>query len=186
MHPDECHGPERVGWLILRTNRNAIMKHLPILAFVSFLLIQACSQQPSTNATAEANDSISGWYGEQFEVGKVMTAAELAALPHDQLGQEVTVEGTILECCRKKGCWMTVDLGEGKEMRVSFKDYGFFVPLNADGRAITMKGFAYLDTIDVDMIRHFAEDAGKSKEEIEAITEPEYELSFEATGVHIK
>lgn len=163
------------------------MRYIPIIGLWAFLFIQSCSQQATSEAGADTGtDSISGWYGEQFEVGPAVTAAQLAAVPHDQLGQELIVEGTILECCRKKGCWMTIDLGDGKEMRVSFKDYGFFVPLHADGRAVTMKGIAYLDTIDVDMLRHFAEDAGKSKEEIEAITQPEYELGFEATGVLIK
>ncbi len=81
---------------------------------------------------------------------------------------------------------MTIDMGEGKSMRVTFKDYGFFVPLNADGHVATLKGAASVDTVDVETLRHFAEDAGKSKEEIEAITEPEYELTFEATGVLIK
>ncbi|MCF8258253.1 MAG: DUF4920 domain-containing protein [Flavobacteriales bacterium] len=163
------------------------MKHLPILAFAAFFIFQSCSQQPATDATADATaDSLSGWYGEEFAIAEVMPASALAAIPHEELGKEVVIETTIVECCRKKGCWMTVDMGEGSPMRVSFKDYGFFVPLNADGRSATLKGFAYLDTIDVDMLRHFAEDAGKSKEEIEAITEPEYELGFEATGVLIK
>jgi hypothetical protein len=49
-----------------------------------------------------------------------------------------------------------------------------------------MKGYATVDTVDVEMLRHFAEDAGKSQDEIDAITEPEYELTFEATGVLIK
>jgi hypothetical protein len=60
------------------------------------------------------------------------------------------------------------------------------VPLVSDGRTALMRGTAYIDTIDVDMLRHFAEDAGQTQEEIDAITQPEIEWSFEATGVYIR
>ena len=36
------------------------------------------------------------------------------------------------------------------------------------------------------MLRHYAEDAGKTEEEIMTITEPEYVLSFTANGVIIQ
>jgi hypothetical protein len=78
---------------------------------------------------------------------------------------------------------MNVDLGDGKQMMVRFKDYGFFVPLDAGGRTVVMEGVAFREVLSVDMLRHYAEDGGKSKEEIEKITEPETRLSFEASGV---
>jgi hypothetical protein len=42
---------------------------------------------------------------------------------------------------------------------------------------------AYVDTISVADQKHYLEDANASKEEIDAITEPEINLSFLATGV---
>jgi len=36
------------------------------------------------------------------------------------------------------------------------------------------------------LLRHYAEDAGKSEEEIMTITEPEYVLTFTADGVIIQ
>ncbi len=71
-------------------------------------------------------------------------------------------------------------------MRVTFKDYGFFVPLDSKGREVVMQGKAYADTVTVDMLKHYAEDAGKSQEEIDAITEPEVANAFEATGVLVE
>ena len=97
----------------------------------------------------------------------------------------VKLKATILEVCQKKGCWMNVDLGNGKTMMVRFKDYGFFVPKDANGRTAIMDGKAFREVITVDMLRHYAEDAGKSKEEIEKITADEERLSFEASGVLI-
>ena len=49
-----------------------------------------------------------------------------------------------------------------------------------------MEGVAKLDTVEVDVLKHYAEDAGKSQDEIDAITEPEIKLAFEAVGVKIK
>ena len=92
--------------------------------------------------------------------------------------------GKINEVCSTKGCWMRLDL-EGEEVMVRFKDYGFFMPLNATGEVV-INGKAFIDEISVNDLRHFAEDAGKSKEEIEAITKPETTYSFLADGVLLK
>ncbi len=93
--------------------------------------------------------------------------------------------GKINEVCSKKGCWMTLDMGNDKEVMVRFKDYGFFMPLNAEGEVV-VNGKAYVEETSVDELRHYAEDAGKSKEEIAAITEPKFEYKFLADGVLLK
>ena len=46
-----------------------------------------------------------------------------------------------------------------------------------------MHGKAYYQITSLDELRHYAEDAGKSAEEIAAITEPKKELRFLASGV---
>jgi hypothetical protein len=71
-------------------------------------------------------------------------------------------------------------------MRVTFKDYGFFIPTNSQGFPITIEGIATLTETDVETLRHYAEDQGKSKEAIEAITAPKKEITFEASGALIK
>lgn len=103
----------------------------------------------------------------------------------DSLATKVT--GKVKEVCQKKGCWMTIvsDDPSKPEMRVTFKDYAFFMPKDLTGKTVVVDGYAYVETTPVDVLRHYAEDAGKSKEEIEAITEPKREVSFEASGVLI-
>ena len=96
------------------------------------------------------------------------------------------LEARIITCCKKKGCWMDLDLENGESMKVRFKDYEFFVPKDADGRTAVVEGVAKIETVDVETLRHYAEDAGKSEEEIAAITEPQRSYSFEAVGVIIK
>ncbi|WP_400080589.1 DUF4920 domain-containing protein [Winogradskyella sp. R77965] len=91
----------------------------------------------------------------------------------------------INEVCSAKGCWMTLDMDGENEVMVKFKDYGFFMPLNAEGEVV-VNGKAFVSEVSVEELRHYAEDAGKSKEEIEAITEPKRTYSFEADGVLLK
>lgn len=172
------------------------MKKFTILFFAAFL-IYACnsganSEQngieeiESSDSTATSNND--GW----MERGEFITAdgaIDIESFKKEVEGKETfetKIETKIMSCCQKKGCWMKVDLGDGEEMRVTFKDYGFFVPLDAAGKTVIMEGKAYYDTTSVDMLRHYAEDAGESPEEIAKITEPKLELAFEATGVLLK
>ena len=77
---------------------------------------------------------------------------------------------------------MKLDMGDGKVVRVTFKDYGFFMPLDATGEVV-VNGKAYVAETSVDDLKHYAEDAGKTVEEIAEITSPERTFSFEADGV---
>lgn len=99
------------------------------------------------------------------------------------------IEANVSEVCQMKGCWMyltSVKNEDSPKTMVRFKDYGFFVPKDISGRTVIIEGMAYRDITPVDELRHYAEDAGKSKEEIEAITEPKEELKFMASGVLLK
>lgn len=126
--------------------------------------------------------------------GDSTVTAEGAIEPQEFLAQmagkdslKTKVKATIIEACKKKGCWMTLDMEDGEEMLVRFRDYGFFVPTEGvDGKTVIIDGFAFTDTVSVAELRHYAEDANKSEEEIAAITEPEIGINFEATGVIVE
>ena len=96
---------------------------------------------------------------------------------------DTKVKLKVNEVCQAKGCWMTADLGDGNEVRVTFKDYGFFMPKNIAGEEVIVNGKAFVKEMPVEELRHYAEDAGKSKEEIDAITEPERTYALVADGV---
>lgn len=82
---------------------------------------------------------------------------------------------------------MDVKLPDGSGMKVRFVDYGFFVPTEGlEGRTAILQGRASKEVITEAMRRHYAHDAGKSKEECEAIKGDVNELSFLAEGVLIK
>lgn len=90
------------------------------------------------------------------------------------------------EVCQAKGCWMTLNLEDGNEIMVKFKDYGFFMPKDIAGKEVVINGKAFVNEVSVDEQRHYAEDAGKTKEEIALIIEPKKTYSFEADGVLLK
>jgi hypothetical protein len=76
----------------------------------------------------------------------------------------------VLEVCPNKGCWLKLELPDGQQATVKMKDYGFFVPLAAKGKTVVIDGTVALKTTPVSELKHFAEDAKKSKAEIDAIT----------------
>jgi hypothetical protein len=97
---------------------------------------------------------------------------------------DVTFKAKVVSVCQSKGCWMRVDVGE-QEAMVKFKDYAFFMPKDLAGQEVVIQGKAFVAEVSVDEQRHYAEDAGKSEEEVLAITEVEKTLSFESSGVLI-
>jgi len=98
----------------------------------------------------------------------------------------VQFESNIKSVCKKKGCWMKMELAGDDNSFVKFKDYGFFVPLNADNSLAIVSGKAFVDVVSVDELKHYAKDGGKSSAEIAKITKPEVTYSFLASGVYIK
>jgi hypothetical protein len=95
-------------------------------------------------------------------------------------------EGEIVESCQTMGCWMTVKNAIGDTNRVNMLDHDFFVPKQGlAGLHCRVHGHIERDTVSVEMRKHYALDAGKSQDEIDAINEPSFELSFVAYGVEI-
>ncbi len=126
---------------------------------------------------------IQSLFGEKF------TATETKDFIDDKdlinLQGNIQIKGEIKSTCKMKGCWMELDVAE-KTIFVRFKDYGFFVPKEgAEGKLAVVNGKLSIDTLSVAQLKHYAEDAGKSKEEISLIDKEEITMSFLAEGVII-
>lgn len=147
------------------------------------LLIVALLVSASFGAFAQSTAS---YHGKKISEKGALPATQLAVKMGDKDKMPAKVEGTVESVCKMKGCWMNVKTGDGQVMRVSFKDYGFFVPKDIVGKTVVMEGTAETTTTPVSELRHYAQDAGKSKEEIEKITEPEKALTFVADGVIVR
>lgn len=78
---------------------------------------------------------------------------------------------------------MKLERASGEPVMVKFKDYGFFMPQDIVGKTVVLEGVAKVNETSVERLKHFAEDAGKSKEEIAKITQPKKDIVIVADGV---
>lgn len=141
----------------------------------------------STSTMEEASMAPMAYFGSEISEDGAINVASIQEKMGDADSVRVKVEGTVDKVCQVKGCWMTMAYNdEGESMRVSFKDYGFFVPKDIDGKTAVIDGYAYIETTSVEDLRHYAEDAGQSEEDIAAIVDPKTELTFVADGVIVK
>jgi len=127
-------------------------------------------------------------FGDKILADKALTKEQmLAKYKTMKKGDTIAVKfkSKINSVCKKKGCWMKMDLANNSESFVRFKDYGFFVPLNADNSEAIVSGRAFVDEISVAELQHYAKDGGKSQAEIDKITQPKITYAFQADGVLI-
>lgn len=129
--------------------------------------------------------SATGNFGEIITVDNAFDASELPVLLEGKETINVKLAGNIEAVCQMSGCWMDVDMGDGETVHVTFKDDGFVLPKDAAGKYTVIEGIATYEEIPVKLLKHLAEDDGKTQEEIDAITEPKMEYTVVAKGVFI-
>ncbi|MBO6661568.1 MAG: DUF4920 domain-containing protein [Roseivirga sp.] len=155
------------------------------LAALMVMAVWAC-QAKKEEATKEASADVVGTYGAEISEEGAISVNDMMAQLNDSDSVMVKVKGEITATCAMKGCWMNLVLPNAEEMRVTFKDYAFFVPKEGmEGNVALIEGVVTRTLTDVETLKHYAADAGKPEEEILAITEDKEELAFEATGVII-
>lgn len=162
------------------------MKNFSCLLLLSLILIGFSGYSQENKS---GNSEHYFFVGEEVEATNILSAYQMqeryeALKTGDTL--KVTFRGDVASVCKEKGCWMKVALEDGREVMVKFKDYAFFVPKDIENKEVIMEGKAYVTEMSVDDQRHYAEDAGKSADEVRAITAPAVTLSFLAEGVKIK
>ena len=153
------------------------MKRLGILIVLAILLSNCKKEELKVNYAS---------FGAEITAENAITKDEmLSKLSSLNVGDTIDVKfaSKVNKVCKAKGCWMRIDLGEEAESMVKFKDYSFFVPMNSEERKVIVNGKAYVSEVSVSELQHYAKDAGKSEEEIAAITEPKRTYSFMADGV---
>jgi len=138
------------------------------------------------NAQPPAGDAKPGdQYGEKITPDGAVNIADVAAKLDKTESIDTKIKAKIIEVCPKKGCWLKLELENGETATVKMKDYGFFLPLAAKGKTVVIDGEVKIKNTSVEELRHYAEDAKKSKEEIAAITKPEKEVRVTAKGIVI-
>lgn len=95
---------------------------------------------------------------------------------------QVVVQSKVGKVCMAKGCWLGLTTASG-EVRVTFKDYGFFVPQNLIGKTVLVEGLIEKVTLSLAETKHYIEDAGGDPSKV---TQPRVEYRIVASGVEVK
>ncbi|MCK5440894.1 MAG: DUF4920 domain-containing protein [Maribacter sp.] len=166
------------------------MKSFNVL-LVFFVLISVCNGQEPDKESVVSVDGPQELmaFGDEIDFeGSV--SSQMMAIKYNSMTITDTVHakftGIVTNVCQAKGCWMKVQLGDGHEAMVRFKEYGFFVPKDIKGRQVVVNGWAFVEEMGIEDQKHFAKDAGKSEEEIAKIDQSKRSYGFEANGVLLK
>lgn len=163
------------------------MKKLLFAMVLSLGTLMMAQNKKSGPPEGEAN--IGEFYGGEVSpevLESAITVKELEKkLQKTDKIKNVAVLGTVTEVCDKKGCWLTIKTDGKENFMVKMKDYAFFVPLALRGKDVVLEGDAEMKMTSVKDLKHFAEDAKKSKEEIAKIKKPKKELSFMASAIKV-
>ncbi|MCI1187421.1 DUF4920 domain-containing protein [Hymenobacter sp. DH14] len=124
-------------------------------------------------------------YGAAITPAGALPMSALSTALGQRDSAQVKLVGKASAVCQAKGCWMTLPTADGKEMRVRFRDYAFFVPKDLSGHEVVVSGWAYRSTVPKSELQHYAKDAGKTDQEVAAINQDEQQLTFLADGVRV-
>lgn len=149
--------------------------------FASLLLI-------TLSATAQTKEKVPAVKGVVY--GTV--AAEKSPTTPDELSAKLVnnqyegqLKAKVVDVCKAEGCWLKVEHKDGTAMMVRTKDHTFLVPENIVGKTVLIEGSATVKETTEEMRKHYAEDAGKSREEIAKIKGSEKDIQFSARGVKV-
>ncbi len=123
-----------------------------VLTTLTIFAVQAFAEGPRT-------------FGDAMPAGPSQSLAEAIEALDAEAVSNLKLEGTITKVCKKKGCWMVLTDGD-VYARVTFKDYGFFVPTDSGGLSSTVYGELQQKTLSRKEARHFAKDEGADPKQI--------------------
>jgi hypothetical protein len=95
---------------------------------------------------------------------------------------DVLIEAKVDAVCVVKGCWMAL-IDRAGEARVTFKDYGFFVPSSIVGKTVLVEGTLEKVQMSLEETKHYVKDAGGDPS---TVTAPRIEYRIVASGVQVK
>ncbi|MBK6635482.1 MAG: DUF4920 domain-containing protein [Chitinophagaceae bacterium] len=149
-----------------------ILTLIPALLFSLIILAQPPKGDANTGMT----------FGEKISADNAIPANDLVTKLQGTKAVDVKITGKVVEVCKSEGCWLRMETANGP-MLIKMKDHAFLVPLSMNGKTIVAEGTATLKETSVEMLKHYAEDGGKSKEEVDAIKEPKKEITMQAKGI---
>lgn len=123
--------------------------------------------------------------GASLGQAKKVSLADALKKPKKFAGKTVRVTGVIVRSCKMEGCWMELaPTAAAKSVRVTFKDHGFFIPLDAAGMQAKAEGVFKIKTLTKAEVDHLVNEDGAKFANINkdgTVTE----IAFEAVGVEL-
>jgi len=114
------------------------------------------------------------------ESGTPLSLAELMGDNEKYLDQEVLVETRIAKVCQKKGCFFVAQEG-ASTARVTFKDYGFFIPTDSGGKDVVLLGTYSRKSVSKEEAEHISADLGEKP----SAAPEKFEYSIVASAISI-
>lgn len=166
-------------------------RHTTIYLLLALALSACGSDQAAETPEAAATQVLTPYdvYGQAFSDEGAVPVQAVVAEREAYLGRSVKIEGTVAEVCQMAGCWLTLQTGDGNNVRILVArtedgDYAFTVPKNISGRRVVVQGMLAEETLLEGTQRHLAEDAGREVD-AEALS-PKAELQVTAQGVLVE
>lgn len=145
-----------------------------LLTIFSFLTLTAYATEPAKTDM--------GKYGAELTLKDSVTVD--AAMEQFKKDPKKTflIEAQVDKVCQKKGCWMSLK-SKTSDLRITFKDYGFFVPLTLSGKTVLVEGTLTAKKLTLAQTKHYIEDEGGDPSKV---TEAKTDYQMIASGVVVK
>ncbi|MEN9800411.1 MAG: hypothetical protein RL653_4108 [Pseudomonadota bacterium] len=161
-----------------------------VLASLSLLASPALAGSGATHKLTPASSppAASGetlLRGDKLKGLQAVSLAELLKDPTPYDGKEVALQATVRRACAKKGCWMELATSmdaKGPGVRVKFKDYGFFVPLDSAGSTAKVEGFVKVAELSDSAAKHYESEGASVPRGADGKAR---EVQFMASGVEL-
>ena len=96
-----------------------------------------------------------------------MPLQEIIEREGDFAGREVRVSTRIAKVCQKKGCFFIATEGDARA-RITFADYGFFIPTDSGGKQVTLVGTFSRQELSPEQAAQYKKDLGEQSVEEDA------------------
>lgn len=114
------------------------------------------------------------------ETAEPVPLAKLVTSHEDYAGESVLVRARVSQVCQKKGCFFIAKDG-ATTVRVTFKDYSFFVPTDISGRDVTLVGELRQVELSAEQAAHLEDDLGA--DDAAVAPGPQFEIVASAVRV---
>ena len=144
-------------------------------------------EKPGAAGTPAVMEHAASVFGEPLPLGEALPIAKVLASVEQYQDQLITLSGHVRRACSKMGCWMELvgsSAADGPGCRVTFKDYGFFVPKDAAGSLAKVHGRLEVTRVSEKDVEHLSKEGAhfETPEKSGGATE----IRLVATGVELK